>query len=305
MLAPISLFVYNRPSHTRQTVEALQKNVLAEESELFIYSDSAKSAAAEIAVREVRNYLKTVNGFRSVTIFERKKNWGVDPSVIDGVTTLCRNFGKVIVLEDDLVTSKWFLTYMNRALDLYQKDESVMQISGFMFPLGSFIDNRACFLPYATSWGWATWERAWNYFDPTASGYEILKNDKRKRRAFDANGAHDSFLLLQQYIEGKLDAWDIRWYLSVFLRNGLTLFPQKSLVNNIGFDGSGVHCPVSDFAGSEVTENEIQHFPRVAVDFAVWRAVEDYLYTQKRPNLKRSLTRFLLRHFPALLTLKS
>jgi hypothetical protein len=291
--APIALFVYNRPLHTRQTIEALQKNELAEESDLFIFSDAPKSIEVESGVREVRTYVGDIIGFKSVTVFEKAENWGVDPSIIDGVTMLCERYGQVIVLEDDLLTSRWFLKYMNRALDLYRDEESVMQIAGFMFPISDFDDKHACFLPFTSSWGWATWKRAWNCFDPSAAGYETLKKDKRKRHAFDLNGAYDYFEMLKQYIDGKLDAWDIRWYLSVFLKNGLTLFPQKSLVNNIGFDGSGVHCPASDFAESEISQIEVQHFPSVERDAAIGQSVEAYLYRKRersiRPFIKRVL----------------
>jgi hypothetical protein len=297
MTAPIALFVYNRPMHTRQTVESLQRNLLADKSDLFVYSDAPKSDAAANSVAEVRDYVRRINGFKSVTIIEREKNWGVDPSIIDGVTTLCAKFGSVIVLEDDLVTSNWFLKYMNDGLELYRHNKSVMQISGFMFPLVGFSERKACFLPYSTCWGWATWKRAWDQFNPSpVDGYEVLKNDGQQRKAFNLNGSYDYFGLLQQYIEGKLDAWDIRWYLSVFMQKGLTLFPQKSLVHNIGFDGSGVHCPVSDHAGSEITLTEIIEFPEVAPDNAVWKAIQFYLYSQRWPGRRHIFKRIFKRY---------
>jgi hypothetical protein len=291
--APIALFVYNRPEHTRQTVEALQKNELAKDSDLIIFSDAAKSPAQEATVQAVRTYIKSVDGFKSVTISEKDVNWGVDPSVIDGVTMLCEKYGQVIVLEDDLITSRWFLKYMNHALNHYRDDEQVMQVGGFMFPINGFDATHACFLPFTSSWGWATWKRAWNCFDPTGAGFTILEKDKQARRAFDLNGAYDYFDALKQYIEGKVDAWDIRWYLSVYLKGGMALYPQKSLVMNIGFDGSGVHCAPSDFPGNEISDADVLYFPKVEAQIPVLRAVENYLRSKRESSLRIFARRIL------------
>src|SRR5450631_620851 len=177
MYAPITLFVYNRPAHTLRTVEALRKNELASESDLIIFSDAPKKTEAAAAVREVREYIRTISGFHSVSIVERDKNWGLANSIIDGVTTVVNRYGRIIVLEDDLVTSPYFLHFMNKALDLYQDEPRVMQISGHIFPADVTAETDAVFLPMTTSWGWATWQRAWQYFDPTAAGYESIKRD--------------------------------------------------------------------------------------------------------------------------------
>ena len=295
MTAPIALFVYNRPTHTRQTVEALSTNALAADSDLFIFSDAPKSASAAGGVGEVRSYLRQIEGFKSVTILERETNWGVDPSVIDGVTMLCDRFGQVVVLEDDLVTSPWFLTYVNHALDRYRDDDRVMQVSGFMFPLEGFDEREACFIPYSTCWGWATWKRAWDKFDVDAEGYSQLKGDPRKQRAFNLDGAYDYFHQVERYVEGKTDAWDIRWYLSVFLQNGLSLFPTKSLVNNIGFDGSGVHCVASDLIINELAKTQITGFPTVVLNVRVWKAAKKYLNSRKERSFK-SVVKSILRY---------
>ena len=291
--APIALFVYNRPTHTRETAEALRANHLAVDSDLFIYSDAPKNESASESVQEVREYVKTIAGFKSVTIVERENNWGVDPSIIDGVSELCERFGRVIVLEDDLVTSPWFLTYMNRGLDNYRDEARVMQISGFMFPIEGFDPAAACFLTYSTCWGWGTWQRAWTQLDREAKGHAQLSTDKRKRWAFDVNGAYDYFDLLDRYVQRKTDAWDIRWYLTVFQRDGVALFPHKSLVNNIGFDGSGVHCEASDLIINELAKAEITTYPPVIKSTAVWRAVEKYLYGMKTRSFKSTVKRLL------------
>jgi hypothetical protein len=293
--APVALFVYDRPRHTRQTVEALQANERAGDTDLLVFSDAPRNEDATARVDEVRRYVRTLSGFRSVSVEERSVNAGVDASIIDGVTSCCRRYGSVIVLEDDLVTSRWFLTFMNRALDAYRDERRVMQIAGHMFPAAGLDETRACFLPFTSSWGWATWQRSWSSFEPTAAGYRTLAADAQMKHAFDLRGAFDFSGMLERFISGTSSAWDIRWYLTVFLAGGLVLFPQKSLVHNIGFDGSGMHCPVSDFAGRELLAHEVRHFPSVAPDEFALSAIEHYLrgVQVRPPSWKNRLMRVL------------
>lgn len=240
-LAPIVLFVYNRPSHTRQTVEALLKNDLAGESDLFVYADAPKSGAQAEAVREVREYIRTITGFRSVCIVERGKNWGLANSIIDGVTTVVNKYGRIIVLEDDLIVTPHFLDFMNRALDKYENELQVIQVSGFMFPVKIRIKEDALFLPLTTSWGWATWKRAWQLFDPDAKGYAQVKADPALRKRFNLDDSYDYFSMLDAQLAGRVDSWAVRWQLSAFLNDSLTLYPRHSLIVNVGFDGTGTH----------------------------------------------------------------
>lgn len=244
MTSPVALFVFNRPQHARYTVESLRQNKLAAVCDLFIFSDGAKTEIDDAKVAEVRAYLKTINGFRSIHIVERKNNFGLANSIIDGVTKLCADFDRVIVLEDDLIVSCAFLEYMNLALDQYSSEHKVMQISGNMFPL---LNPKALpstfFCSVTTSWGWATWKRAWDKFEPDA---QKLAGEIKKRnlcRQFDAGGNYFQMLLRQA--RGEIDSWAIRWYASVFLSGGLCLHPSLSLVANIGHDGTGTHCNIS------------------------------------------------------------
>jgi hypothetical protein len=240
-LAPVALFVYNRPWHTRQTVEALQGNDLAGDSDLFIFSDAPKNPEAAEAVREVREYIKTISGFRSVSIIERDRNWGLANSIIDGVTKLCGELGRVIVLEDDLIVSPHFLDYMNRALERYAQEEKVMQISANMFPIKPAETlPETFFCRMTTSWGWATWDRAWRKFEPDAKRLARMIRARKLREEFDMKYYY--FQMLESQARGEIDSWAIRWYASVFLAGGLCLHPSASLVSNIGVDGSGTHC---------------------------------------------------------------
>lgn len=242
MTAPVALFVYNRPWHAQQTVEALRRNDLAAKTDLHIFSDAPKKESIAPRVAEVRHYIHLVEGFRSVTITERQLHLGLANSIIDGVTRLVNASGQVIVLEDDLVVAPGFLALMNRALDRYADEVRVMQISGFMFPVPQFADrNDALFLPFISSWGWATWARSWKCFDPKVEGSETLARDPALRCRFDVHGAFEYSNMLQLQKLGRIDSWAIRWYWSVFRRNGLTLFPPKTYVVNIGFNKSGSH----------------------------------------------------------------
>lgn len=281
MNAPIALFTYDRPQHTRQTIEALLRNPAAASSDLHVFSDGPKTDAAEQRVRDVRAYLRTVDGFASVSLTERDRNAGLAVSVIEGVTRLSEEFGSVIVVEDDLQVAPGFLQYLNAALERYGDDPPVMQISGHMFPVELKIEEDALFLPFVTSWGWATWDRAWRKFDPTAKGHAQLKADPQLRRAFDMDGAYDYFSMLEAQLEGRIDSWAIRWNLSVFMNGGMVLYPRKSLVENRGFDGSGVHCR-GDSPDRPVDDRFLPAaFPAVAIDPAARNEVFGYFRAQR------------------------
>ena len=155
--APVALFVYNRPWHTRQTVAALLANPESAQTPLYIFSDAPKNAAASKVVAEVRSYIRKIDGFKSVAIIEREVNFGLARSIIDGVTQLCEEHGRVIVLEDDLIIFPHFLAYMNAGLERYEHEDRVMQIAGYMFPMKLELAEDALLLPFISSWGWATW----------------------------------------------------------------------------------------------------------------------------------------------------
>lgn len=246
MLAPIALFVYNRPDHLRQTLKALEQNLLASESELYIFADGVKANASEDVLKriaEVRKVIRENWNFKNIHIKEQEANCGLANSVIKGVTELVNQYGKVIVLEDDLVTARGFLKYMNDALELYANEPKVMQVSGYQFPV-KFPEGtpETFFLPLTTSWGWATWKRSWDMFDPMARGWEELKTNSDLRHRFDLDGAYPYANMLQNQMENKtIDSWAIRWWWSVFSNQGLVLYAVNSLLVNIGYDLYGTH----------------------------------------------------------------
>jgi hypothetical protein len=240
-LAPIALFAYNRPEHLKRTVDALAACPLAESSRLLVFSDAPSRPEHERGVEEVRRYLSTAGGFASVGIVEREHNLGLARSIEDGVGQLCAEHGRVVVLEDDIVVAPAFLSFLNLALEQYVDEPRVMQVSGYMFPGDHSDRGDAVFLPLISCWGWATWQRAWTAYDPSAAGVEALRRDPELRRRFNLDGAYDYYGMLENQLAGGLDSWGVRWLLSVFLANGVVLYPTASLVENIGADGTGTH----------------------------------------------------------------
>lgn len=239
-IAPVVLFVYNRPWHTRQTIEALKKNNLSDKTDLIIFSDAAKDREVASKVQQVREYLKTVNGFNSVRIVERENNWGLAQSIIQGVTDVVNQYGKVIVLEDDIVTSPAFLKFMNQALNYYEKKNKVWHISGWNYPIDTNGLGDAFLWRFMNCWGWATWADRWAFFDKNPDRL-IESWSKEKRWHFDLDGSGIAWYQVIANSRSEIDTWAIFWYSSIYEQGGLCLNPTLSYVDNIGLDGSGVH----------------------------------------------------------------
>jgi hypothetical protein len=243
--APIAIFVYKRPDHTRKMMESLTKCPEFAHSPLYVFCDGAKKLEDQAAIDETRAVVRSIVGEKAMMI-EADQNQGLANSIIAGVSKLLNEFDRVIVLEDDLIVSARFLAYMNTALETYQDESSVMQISGYMFPVKEFANQtEAIFLPFISSWGWGTWRNSWKCFDPNATGWEVLNRDEVMRTRFNLDRSYDYFGLLKDQVSGKADSWAIRWYWSVFKNNGCVLYPPVSHVGNTGFDGSGTHGWVS------------------------------------------------------------
>ncbi len=293
IISPIILFVYNRPIHTRKTLEALQKNELASESELFIFSDGPKIENDE-NIKKVREYIKTIDGFKSVTIIEREKNLGLANSVISGVTEIIDKYGKVIVLEDDIVTSKYFLGFMNEALDFFENDSNIFSISGFSDKRVEIPSNykKEIYLSYRFgSWGWATWRNCWDKVDWIIKDYDEFLSNKKIRKEFNRGGMDMADMLISQ-MDGKIDSWAIRFDYAHFKNNCFNVRPVKSLVSNIGCDGSGVHCGVSEEYKNDTSDiycpklGKIEFNKKIVANFRI-------LYKKDKPYKKYSIKRFL------------
>jgi len=290
--APIALFVYNRPWHTRRTIEALLSNAEAAKTELHIFSDAPRNGAASQSVAEVRSYIRSITGFKSVAIVEREINFGLARSIIEGVTRVCEEYGRVIVVEDDLVTSPYFLAYMNDALALYQDEESVISVHGYVYPAKAILPE-TFFLKGADCWGWATWKRGWELFEPDGPALLQELTQRKWTRRFDFDGTYPYTKMLKDQIRGKNNSWAVRWYASAFLKDKLTLYPGRSLVLNIGHDSSGSHCSTTNAFAGDLADS------RVAVKLI---AIEENVLARKKfieffqtglPNMPEKIIRKL------------
>jgi len=250
VLAPLLLFTYKRLEPLKQTISALKKNYLAASTELYIYSDGSKSEKDAEQVNAVREYLKTVDGFKKVVVVNAAQNKGLAKSIITGVTIALEKYDRVIVLEDDLLTTPNFLDFMNSGLSCYNDNEKVFSISGYSFDLGEAQPDgkplsEAYFLNRGWSWGWATWKDRWEKVDWSVADYNNFAMDKQAQQSF-AKGGSDLNKMLQSQMTGQLDSWAIRWFFHQFKVSGLTLYPVHSKVYNNGFDQMATHTNGSD-----------------------------------------------------------
>jgi hypothetical protein len=239
--APVAIFAYRRPDHLRDTLETLMACDGFERCQVIVHCDGPRSEAEREAVEATRELARSMLGERARYHFS-EHNKGLSNSIIGGVNAALEEFDRVIVVEDDLELSPGFLTYMNAALERYADEENVYQVSGYMLECPEI--NRtssALFLPFAISWGWATWRRAWQHFEPEAPGWERLCRVRSLRYKFNVDGNYGYSNMLVRQMAGLVDSWAVRWNWSVFTRGGLVLFPPMSLVRNTGFDGSGSH----------------------------------------------------------------
>ncbi len=300
--APVILFTYNRPEHTKRTVAALLANELADETELFIYSDAAKKPQDEEKVQEIRSFAAGLHGFARVTLTAREENYGLAGNIIEGVTELINRWGKVIVLEDDLVTNRYFLRFMNDGLRRYEKEPGVTGITGFShfqddfsYPHESYFHTLT-----GTSWSWATWADRWAYFDAECSDWTELIADRKLRKAFNYDNTYDFYKIMKMQQTGTgTDSWAIRWYWTNFKKNGYILSPAKSLVSNEGWDGSGIHCgkvakPV--FGHRLETDHPVTFFPsEICETREVHREMKRRLLRESEPSMLKHLYHIILR----------
>lgn len=291
--APVALFAYARQDHLRLTVESLLLNPECSTTHLYVYCDGPRNDSAKSQTDAVRAYVDTLQGFASVTRIYRDTNRGLAQSIISGVSDVVARHGCVIVMEDDLVVSPHFLAYMNQGLQLYQDDPQVASIHGYSYPVEEELPE-TFFMRGADCWGWATWARAWQHFESDGQKLLTALRDQKLTRAFDMGGAYPYTRMLSNQIKGKNNSWAVRWHASCFLANMLTLYPGKSLVNNIGMDGSGTHCSPTE-AFTHLLGTESIHITRIALQEhpAAVRSFATFLGRQSAPlvRVKRGFTR--------------
>ena len=282
--APIALFTYNRADKTKRVVESLLQNQEAKDSDLFIFSDGPKTEAKAVGVEENRKYVHTISGFKNITIIERDKNWGLANSLIAGITDVINQYGKVIVVEDDLVLSPYFLKFMNDGLEKYKDDDRIGTITGFVPPIKEKLPE-TFFLMYFQCWGWATWKRAWDLLETDAR--PLLKGLRFKKTKFDVGGGVGNYGNLYCQKVGLVDSWYLRYYASLFLKGRLSLYPGRSLATNGGLDGTGTHCE------NALEDTFCVNYSRTPIslgDIPIEENTEAYLVFKRYFDSKRSMT---------------
>jgi Glycosyl transferase family 2 len=248
LLAPIALFVYNRPEHTRRTLETLLANDLAQQSDLLVFADGPKNESVASAVEAVRKCIRKIDGFKSVTIIERERNLGLSKSVISGVTQLCNEYGRAIAVEDDVLTAPDFLTFINSALERYADEPKMFSVCASNPPIvtpKTYSYDAFCSYRFMC-WGWGTWKDRWEKADWSVKDFPEFKADREKQRRFN-RGGDDLSWFLAQHIESRVDSWDTVWAYTHSKHDAVALLPVSSKVYNIGFDGTGIHCRRAPF----------------------------------------------------------
>ncbi len=288
--SPVVMFVYAKPEHTRKTIESLAKNPEASNTDLFIYSDAAKSDKDSIAVREVRNIVSSVSGFKSVSLCFRSENIGLASNIMDGVSKVCEKYGRVIVIEDDIVTSPCFLAYMNAALAKYADDKRIWHVTGwnYPFPDNYMSESDAYLWRMMNCWGWGTWNDRWVHFrkNPEELISTFSKDDIFK---FNIDGAFNFWSQVEDNYNGKINTWAIFWYATIFNNNGLCLNPVRSMVKNIGIDGSGENCNDSDIYKTILSSNFGYRWPNKIIEDKSALEVIRKFYISNTPSLMQRI----------------
>ena len=302
MFAPVVLFVYNRLDHTMNVIDSLKKNLYAKETDLYVFSDAAKNENNVDKVSAVREYIRSTEWkeyFRSVTVIEAEENKGLVKSIIGGVTDILKKYEKVIVVEDDLVLSPYFLNYMNGALDYYKDVPDVWSISGYSFPMKSLKNYpHDVFYSYrGSSWGWATWLDRWVKTDWEVKNYEKMMQDKKWQKRFNRGGA-DLTGMLGLQMEGKINSWAVRWVYTQSNLDMYTVYPKKSYILNDGCDGSGTNSGTHSELNTDIKGSLAEcKFECLEIDKKItkefWYKYSDTLDKKIIRNLKKIKTRLL------------
>lgn len=294
-LTPVALFAYSRPGHLKKSLASLQLDPLAHKTPLYIFCDAPGDEEVKLDCDEVKRIAHSIQGFSNVKIIERPYNYGLAKSIIEGVSYILNKYDQVIILEDDLVVSPHFLKYMNEALNIYKNEPRVAAIHGYLLPLNASIPE-TFFLKGADCWGWATWSRAWRKFNP--NGFELLNELKLRNLTseFDLGGVCPYTKMLANQVAGLNQSWAIRWQASVFLNEMLTLYPCRSLVQNIGNDNSGIHCSASNDYDVHLTETPIRVL-RIPVEESLIALSAVKNFYKKIRWLPRRIMKYIANHY--------
>lgn len=270
---------YNRPSHLKRLLESLSRNQEANDSPLIISIDGPKTNKDRQKVAECRAIAEMEYGFKSVQVIAHDENRGLADSVITAVTNSFLEDDRLIILEDDLVVSKSFLQYMNKGLEKYAENKRVASLQGYQYP-GIHLPGGPAFLRGADCWGWATWRDRWNLTNFDANLLLDGFNSEELIFDFDFGGTKPNLQMLKDQKDGKIDSWAIRWHASQFLQNRLSLFPEVSLVQNLGSDGSGTNAGENSIFHTNLTNQDIFILPDLVEESKAFRKQLNTCFSQ-------------------------
>jgi hypothetical protein len=304
-LAPVVLFAFNRPEHTAQMLDALSKNELAKESDLIVYLDGPRNPDDSELIERVYQVIAGIKGFRSIVINRKTANAGLASNIVEGVSDVISRYGRVIVLEDDIVTSPKFLKYMNDALEYYASDKRVWHISGFSEIIGINRPDSSFLWRVMHCWGWATWMDRWTNFEKNPQ--ELIDEFTPEMiERFNLDGCQNFWAQVLQNASGEINTWAIFWYATIFKSNGLCLSPFNSYVLNIGLDGSGFNCGLDYMRNTMASLNEFGDFNPPLMqseDVVAVQMIKKY-YKAHTSSFALRVHRALKRRFNLMLKLK-
>ena len=289
--APVVLFVYKRADHTKKSIASLQKCPMAQDTDLYIFSDGAKKEEDKGAIEQVRALLDTIEGFARVKVVRRETNVGLASNIIEGVSQVMEQYGRAIVIEDDLVFSPHFLQYMNGALDHYQHQKHIFAVTGYnpamKFP--PYYQEKVYLNYRSSSWGWATWADRWASIDWEVKDFAAFASDKRQQKLFNRPGEDMTDMVFRQ-MQGKLNSWSIRFSYAQFKHQAYTVYPVQSLVANIGTDGSGIHSGTTSRYAVDLAPEENISFPdTLQVDETIIQAFREFYRFSVKKKVKKVL----------------
>jgi hypothetical protein len=299
-LAPIAIFVYKRFKLLKILINSLKKNNLSRNSSVFIFSDGWKNNDDKKDVLKVRKYLSRISGFKKVFIILRSKNFGVSRNIIDGINAVLQKNNKIIILEEDLELSKYFLEFVNHGLKIYQNDKKIASVNAWSYPFKNKKNiPETFFIRGADCWGWGTWKRSWIKFNPDGKKLLYQIELQNLKKLFNFNNSYNFFKMLEDQTKGKNDSWAIRWYASMFLENMYTLYPKISLVNNTGTkDGTHSKFDILNL-GKQFTEQKFYSFKKQKVkeNLVVKKRIVEFLNKNYFWKIKEFIKNYIINIF--------
>ena len=304
-LSPIALFVYNRPQLTLETLKHLAENAEAKESTLYVFCDGPKADATDDQLKRihaVREIVQRKNWCGEVNIIASETNLGLANSIIRGVTRVVNQYGTVIVLEDDLVVSRFFLRFINDGLRLYNEDEKVLAIHGYRYPFAfpKPMTAPTFFIRDPGNLGWATWQRSWSLFESDSGKLYDLIRLKHMVKEFNLWGGYPFLQMLRWQLKGKVDSWAIRWRAVAYLHNKVTLYPCSSLVRHEGNVPEATHhyTGKDDYLYTDIHQEpiDVDRIP-VVHDEDLERAFGRFLRKHAGMNWSAKISKRLAKYF--------